>query len=120
MLMKAMAALAASGSVPAVAVRRASAAEPEWRHGLSLFNSLKYPADFKHFDYVNPNAPVGGRVRLGASGSFDSLNPYTFKGEPAGLVGLTDSELMTGSFDEASTEYGLVAEAAKHPTISRG
>ncbi|MFO1088605.1 MAG: extracellular solute-binding protein [Hyphomicrobiales bacterium] len=115
MLMKAMAALAASGSVPAVAVRRASAAEPEWRHGLSLFNSLKYPADFKHFDYVNPNAPVGGRVRLGASGSFDSLNPYTFKGEPAGLVGLTDSELMTGSFDEASTEYGLVAEAAKHP-----
>jgi microcin C transport system substrate-binding protein len=80
-----------------------------------LFNSLKYPADFPHFTYVNPQAPKGGRVRLGGSGSFDSLNPYTFKGSAAGLVGLTNDTLMTGAMDEASTEYGLVADAVKHP-----
>ena len=97
--------------------RTVLAATPElqWRHGLSLFGNLKYPVDFKHFDYVNPQAPKGGRVRIGAANSFNSLNPYTYKGDAAGLVSLTNDTLMTSAFDEPSTEYGLVAEAVQHP-----
>ena len=51
---------------------------------------LKYPPDFKHFDYVNPNAPKGGRLRLGVVGSFDSLNPFIIKGESLRGSGLRD------------------------------
>ena len=54
------------------AVRRAD--DKQWRHGLSLFGDLKYPAGFKHFDYVNPAAPKAGTVRLGVSGTFDNFN----------------------------------------------
>jgi microcin C transport system substrate-binding protein len=118
-LLKALAAapaVTALGTVPAIRPAAAQASgELAWRHGLSLFNSLKYAPDFPHFAYVNPQAPKGGRVRLGGSGSFDSLNPYTFKGSAAGLIGLTNDTLMTGAMDEASTEYGLVADAVKHP-----
>jgi microcin C transport system substrate-binding protein len=109
-------AAAALGTVPAIRQAAAQAGgDLAWRHGLSLFNSLKYPADFPYFAYVNPKASKGGRVRLGGSGSFDSLNPYTFKGSAAGLIGLTNDTLMTSAMDEASTEYGLVADAVKHP-----
>ena len=51
-----------------------SAAGPDWRHGLSLFGEPKYPAGFKHFDYVNPAAPQGGMVRQIAVGTFDNFN----------------------------------------------
>ena len=85
----------------------------EWRHGLSLFGDLKYPPGFEHFDYVNVNAPKGGRARLFSIGTFDSLNPYTFKGNATGLIGQTIDSLMTSSFDEPSSEYGLIAEAVK-------
>ena len=63
----------------------------QWRHGLSLFGDLKYPPDFKHFDYVNPDAPKGGRLRLYGVGSFDSLNPYTYKGEAAAMAANNES-----------------------------
>jgi microcin C transport system substrate-binding protein len=53
----------------------AQAAERKWRHGLSLFGDLKYPADFKRFDYVNPQAPKGGAVRRLGVGTFDNFNP---------------------------------------------
>ena len=58
----------------AVAAGARARRRQEWRHGLSLFGDLKYPAGFKHFDYVNPNAPKGGAVRLGAFGTFDNFN----------------------------------------------
>lgn len=99
--------LLAAGATP-------GAAEPEWRHGLSLFGDVKYPSDFTHFDYVNPDAPKGGTVRLSTIGTFDSLNPYTL-GRPAGLVTLSNDTLMTPSLDEPSSEYGLIAEAVRHP-----
>src|ERR1043166_2319960 len=57
-------------------------APADWRHGLSLFGELKYPADFKHFDYVNPQAPKAGTVRLMAVGTFDNFNEVV-----AGLKG---------------------------------
>jgi microcin C transport system substrate-binding protein len=86
-----------------------------WRHGLSLFGDLKYPTGFENFDYVTTDAPKGGRARLFSVGTFDSLNPYTFKGNATGLIGLTMDSLMTSSLDEASSEYGLIAEAVRMP-----
>ena len=91
-------------------------------HGLSAFGELKYGPDFKHFDYVNPNAPKGGRLSMiGTSGlvTFDSLNGYILKGDPAqGLGRTTDTlsvfdQLMVRARDEPSAVYGLVAEAAR-------
>jgi microcin C transport system substrate-binding protein len=96
-------------------VVQATAQEKEWHHGLSLFGHLKYEKGFAHFDYVNPQAPKGGTVRLYNIGTFDSLNPYTFKGRPAGLVSLIYETLMTSSLDEPSSEYPLLAEAVTYP-----
>ena len=56
-------------------------------HGLSIHGDLKYGPGFKHFDYVNPDAPKGGDVRLAAIGTFDSLNPFILKGVPAAGIG---------------------------------
>ncbi len=94
---------------------RALAQTADWRHGLSLFGDLKYPAGFEKFAYVNVDAPKGGRARLFSVGTFDSLNPFTFKGNATGLIGQTVDTLMTSSLDEASSEYGLIAEAVKMP-----
>jgi microcin C transport system substrate-binding protein len=92
-----------------VGVSVASADDRKFRHALTLFDDIKYGPDFKHFNYVNPEAPKGGRVRLSAVGSFDSLNPYTFKGDSIGVAG--NETLLTPSLDEPSTQYGLVAES---------
>jgi microcin C transport system substrate-binding protein len=59
-------------AISAVTAVPAGAAEKEWRHGLSLFGDLKYGPDFRHFDYVNPNAPKGGSVRQLAIGTYDN------------------------------------------------
>lgn len=84
-------------------------------HAISLLDSIKYPADFKHFDYVNPDAPKGGDLRLASIGAFDTLNPFTLKGVAADGLGLTMSSLMVGAFDEASTSYGQLAERVRYP-----
>jgi microcin C transport system substrate-binding protein len=97
----------------------AAAADDEtaWRHGLSLFGDLRYPADFRHFDYVNPNAPKGGTLRQITIGTFDNFNPVPagVKGNLAEGTGLLFDTLMGGSLDEPSSEYGLIAEAARFP-----
>lgn len=82
-------------------------------HGLSLFGDLKYGPDFKHFDYVNPDAPKGGSMRLSAIGTFDNLNPYIVRGIPAAGMGQTFDTLMMPSEDEPGSEYGLIAESAE-------
>jgi microcin C transport system substrate-binding protein len=64
-----------------VGVQIARAEDRQFRHALTLFDDIKYGPGFENFDYVNPSAPKGGRARFGVVGSFDSLNPYTFKGE---------------------------------------
>ena len=94
-------------------VQLAQAEDRQFRHALTLFSDIKYGPDFKHFDYVNPDAPKGGRLRFGVVGSFDSLNPYSYKGDPG--PGAQNETLLTASLDEASTEYGLVASAVWHP-----
>ncbi|MEL7414363.1 MAG: extracellular solute-binding protein, partial [Pseudomonadota bacterium] len=84
-------------------------------HGISSFGDLKYPADFTHFDYVNPDAPKGGVFSTWAFGSFDSVTPYVLKGNPAdGASGLFDT-LLVRSFDEPDSYYGLVAETLEYP-----
>jgi len=87
-------------------------AAEEFRHGLSTFGDLKYPADFKHFDYVNPNAPKGGRFATygGPPNSFDSFNPFILKGDSASGLSLLFDTLMERSGDEPDAMYGLVAK----------
>jgi len=75
----------------------------------------KYGPDFSHFDYVNPDAPKGGELRLGAEGTFDSFNPYIPRGTPAAGAGAAIESLMTSSADEPFTEYGLIAESIETP-----
>ncbi len=91
--------------------------EPQWRHGATLLGEAKYPAGFKHFDYVNPNAPKGGVVRLGAQGTFDSFNIVVagVKGSPEQGLGLIYETLMTGALDETNAAYGLLAESFTYP-----
>jgi microcin C transport system substrate-binding protein len=89
--------------------------ERTWKHGLSLMGEPSYPPDFKHFDYVNPNAPKGGLVRFGADGTFDSFNFVIPRGTAAAGITFIYDTLMTGSLDEVATEYGLLAEAVSHP-----
>jgi microcin C transport system substrate-binding protein len=84
-------------------------------HALSLIGEPKYPADFTHFDFVNPAAPKGGLVRMAEIGSFDSVNPVLYKGETAAGLGLVYESLMADSLDEPSTSYGLIAEWASYP-----
>lgn len=89
------------------------AAEP--RHGLSSFGELKYPPDFKHFDYVDPAAPKGGRiVTIGTAAleTFDSFNGFILKGDPAQGLGLIYDSLMVRASDEPDSVYGLIAQSA--------
>lgn len=88
-----------------------------WRHALSLMGDIKYGPDFRHFDYVNPQAPKAGVVRFGVQGSFDSFNLVTagIRGQFAGGVAQIYDQLMTRSLDEPNSEYGLLAEAVRHP-----
>ena len=75
----------------------------------------KYPPGFRHFDYVNPDAPKGGELRLAAEGSFDSFHPFIPKGSPAaGSTSMFES-LLVSSADEPFTEYGLLAETIETP-----
>lgn len=97
-------------------------------HGYAQFAALKYPPNFTHFAWVNPNAPKGGTLHLMASGTFDTLNPYTFKGSsPSSTpnflqygVNELNAPLMVGtgqydpSGDETAASYGLVAESVEY------
>lgn len=94
-----------------------AAQETVWRHGSALLGEPKYPPGFRHFDYVNPEAPKGGLVRLGAQGTFDSFNIVVagVKGAPEQGLGLVYETLTTSSQDEPSASYGLIAEAFSYP-----
>jgi ABC-type oligopeptide transport system substrate-binding subunit len=86
------------------------------RHGLSAFGDLAYPADFKHFRWVNPDAPKGGRLAMigtAALTTFDSFNPFILKGDPAQGLGYLFDSLMTPGLDEPDAVYGLVAHSAE-------
>ncbi len=80
------------------------------QYSLSLVDKPKYAPNFKHFDYVNPNAPKGGRAKRGKIGSFDSFNLFLIKGEIESGVGMIYDTLMKTSFDEPSSIYPNLAE----------
>ncbi len=108
----------ALGALGNSAISASAAAQTQnWKHALSLFGDVKYPADFKHFDYVNPQAPQGGVVRQVAFGTFDNFNTVIagVKGNIAAGTELFRETLMTPALDEVSAEYGLLAEAVSHP-----
>ncbi|MEA2913246.1 MAG: microcin transport system substrate-binding protein [Bradyrhizobium sp.] len=109
--------LATTGLPLSEAVAQTASGEPAWRHALSLFGDIKYPADFKRFDYVNPDAPKGGVARMISIGTFDNFNIAVMgvKGSIAPAAALINETLMTRSQDEGATEYGLLAEGAAHP-----
>lgn len=108
--------LAACLSFSPLAAQETSTEAP-WRHGAALLGEAKYPPGFKHFDYVNPDAPKGGVVRLGGQGTFDSFNIVVagVKGSPEQGLGLIYETLTTPSLDEPSAAYGLLAESFSYP-----
>jgi len=92
----------------------AVAAEPA--HGIAMHGAPKHAPGFKHFPYVDPSAPKGGRLVLGALGTFDSLNPFIIKGvTPGNMREYVYESLMARSGDEAFTLYGLIAESIEVP-----
>lgn len=125
--MKLAAAALLSLSLALTAATDAMASEPTtapdaapWRHATSLIGEPKYPDGFKHYDYVNPDAPKGGTLNSAAVGTFDSLNPYIVQGTPAsGFAafggGLLYGTLMEQATEQAGTNYGLIAEAISYP-----
>lgn len=84
-----------------------------WLHAITIDGEPKYAADYEHFDYVNPDAPKGGIVRLSALGGFDTFNPILDEGQASGTM--IYETLMAPSSDETSVSYGRLAEALRHP-----
>jgi microcin C transport system substrate-binding protein len=97
----------------AVTSGSAEAAGPQPVHGIAIHGEPKYGADFEHFDYVNPDAPKGGSIRVASQGTFDTFHPYIAKGNSGPT---TDIEsLLTTTADEPFTAYGLIAESLEVP-----
>jgi microcin C transport system substrate-binding protein len=91
------------------------AEEPQFRVGTAGIGDVKYQAGFKHFDYVNPDAPKGGDLRLSAAGTFDNFNPVLIKGETVAGATLVFDTLLKASQDETASSYGLLAEGVSYP-----
>jgi microcin C transport system substrate-binding protein len=111
----------AAAGAGVLALQRAGFADTRARHGISAFGDLKYPADFPHFDYVNPDAPKGGSFSMiGANRqfnqnflTFNSLNSYILRGDAALGMERTFASLMTGDADEPDSMYGLAAQSVQ-------
>jgi peptide/nickel transport system substrate-binding protein len=100
-----LAGLGFGGAIPA-------GAQPS--HGIAMYGEPALPPDFVSLPYANPDAPKGGRIVLGESGGFDSLNPFIVKGRaPSALAALTVETLLGRSYDEPFTLYGLLAESVE-------
>ena len=97
-------------SFPAFADYQATPAK-----GVAMHGTPRYGWNFKNFDYVNPDAPKGGTLKMSAYGSFDTFNPYVIKGVAAAGTGLLFDTLTVESADEPFSEYGLIAETIEMP-----
>lgn len=100
-------------------VNRAAAqgTEPTWRHGVTKFGDLKYPIDFKNFEYVEPSAPKGGAASQAVLGTYDNFNMVVagVKGTLALGIDFIYDTLLVPALDEVSSVYGLIAEAVSYP-----
>ena len=90
-------------------------AADQWRYAMSLIGAPQYSLDFKHFNWVNPDAPKGGSVTIGDIGGYDTLNPLPPGANVVTALGLIYDTLMASSLDEPATQYGLLAEAGSYP-----
>jgi microcin C transport system substrate-binding protein len=107
---------AGAGAIAVLRPGLALSAETTISHGVSAFGDLKYPDGFGHFDYANPDAPVGGTHSTGVGGgTFDSLNQFILKGNPATDLGLIFDSLMASAGDEPDSMYGLIASSVEYP-----
>lgn len=99
------------------ATSAATVAQPQAtaQHAWAMYGAPKYPADFSHFEYANPDAPKGGTLKRSAMGTFDSLNSFISKGTPAAASTLLYDTLMVHSQDETSSIYGLIAQTITVP-----
>ncbi|WP_242512012.1 extracellular solute-binding protein [Rhodobaculum claviforme] len=84
-------------------------------HGIGTFEALKYPPDFAHLDYVNPDAPKGGEISVWGFGGFDSMHPYTVRGRAGALASIFFESLLQGTADEIGTGYCLICETLEYP-----
>jgi microcin C transport system substrate-binding protein len=84
-------------------------------HGISTLGTLKYPADFSHLDYVNPDAPKGGEMSMAAVGTFDSMNPYSVKGVSGSLSSVFYESILAGTDDEIGAMYCLLCTTMEYP-----
>ncbi|MEP2802272.1 MAG: extracellular solute-binding protein [Alphaproteobacteria bacterium] len=98
-----------------LAMPLAAHAQDNWETSTALVGEPQYAGDFKHFNYVNPDAPKGGTVRLATSGTFDTLNVVPQRGNAGVGIGLIYDTLMTSSLDEISAMYPLIATRMSHP-----
>src|SRR3546814_825783 len=112
-------AVAAALFLPALPIDAQEPAPPSQKihkaHAIAMHGEPAYGPDFKHFDYVNPNAPKGGTLILSADGTFDTFNPFNAKGTAAASAGIATETLMVNGDDEAFTMYGLLAETIEWP-----
>ena len=83
-------------------------------HGYSFFGDLKYPADFRHLDYVNPDAPKGGEISTWGFGTFDSMNPYSRKGTSGALA---SAAAEANAPDVPLREYGFIESNVPNPHV---
>lgn len=102
-------------SFPAFAQEGQESEVPQPQQGIAMHGEPKYAGDFRHFDYVNPDAPKGGSVRLAARGTYDSFNPFIVRGVAASGASYLNETLMVSSADEPFSMYGLVAENIRVP-----
>ncbi|MBI1778491.1 MAG: ABC transporter substrate-binding protein [Proteobacteria bacterium] len=114
-MLKPLGALAFAALALCLAGEAHAQAPTQTLHAISIHGTPKYGSDFKQLDYVNPDAPRGGEVILGAPGTYDSLNPFILKGVPAAGAGSIYDSLMTRSGDDPESDYGLVAESIEVP-----
>ncbi len=105
----------AAGCLAAVFVNSPASADVTKTWSIAEFGEPLYDESMTHWPYVNPDAPVGGSIVLGAFGSFDSLNTYILKGSFPRSIGAVGDSLMIGSADELSSGYGLLAESVEYP-----
>lgn len=98
--------------LPVFSLLFTSPLKAETRHGIAMHGELKYPANFTHFESVNPDAPKGGEYVLGVVGSYDTLNPYILKGTaPLGMRDILFDSLLKKNIEEPFSLYALVAES---------
>jgi len=84
-------------------------------NSICLHGKAKYPSDFTHFDYADPDAPKGGTLTLAAIGTYDSFNMYAIRGNPDANISMINDTLMTPSEDEPETYYALIAQKIEYP-----